>query len=64
MATGKFEVKANKVKETKGAVRYEEVNADGRYVDYTNAKVGVFYIRKSAFAETEIPDQVQLTVSW
>lgn len=64
MATGQFEVKANKVKETKGAVRFEEVNEDGRYVDYTNAKVGVFYIRKSAFAATEIPQQIRLTVGW
>jgi hypothetical protein len=33
-------------KETKGAVRYKEVNADG--TDVFDAKIGTLYVRKSA----------------
>jgi hypothetical protein len=36
-------------KETKGALRYQEVDARGMVVELAWAKVGSLYLRKSAF---------------
>lgn len=47
-------------KETKGAVRYKEVNADGS--DTFDAKIGTLYIRKSAMGGKLI-DKVTVTVA-
>jgi hypothetical protein len=40
-------------KETKGAVRYKEVNADGS--DVFDAKIGTLYMRKSVMPGKVIP---------
>jgi len=37
--------------ETKGAVRYQEVDADGKDVDADKARIGSLYFRKSQFAK-------------
>jgi hypothetical protein len=36
-------------KETKGALRYQEVDDKGEVIEQAWAKIGTFYIRKSAF---------------
>ena len=36
-------------KETKGALRYQEVDDKGEPIEQAWAKIGTFYIRKSAF---------------
>jgi hypothetical protein len=46
-------------KETKGAVRYKEVNSDG--TDAFDPKIGTLYIRKSAMPG-RVLQQVTLTV--
>jgi hypothetical protein len=40
-------------KETKGAVRFKEVNADGS--DVFDAKIGTLYVRKSAMPGKVVP---------
>jgi hypothetical protein len=40
-------------KETKGAVRYKEVNPDGS--DVFDAKIGTLYVRKSAMPGKVVP---------
>jgi len=37
--------------ETKGAVRYQEVDSDGKDVDADKARIGSLYFRKSQFAK-------------
>ena len=46
-------------KETKGAVRYKEVNADG--TDVFDAKIGTLYVRKSAMPG-RVVDKLEVTV--
>ncbi|NIN68875.1 MAG: hypothetical protein GTO63_30150 [Anaerolineae bacterium] len=45
---------------TKGAVRYEEVDENGKAVE--NFAVGKFYIRKSAFLGASPPQQIQVQI--
>jgi hypothetical protein len=47
-------------KETKGAVRYQEVNEDGS--DVFNAAIGTLYIRKSALPG-KVLDTLTVTVA-
>ena len=52
-----------KEKETKGAVRYQEVDDKGSPLEMTNgAKVGVLYFRKTAFADGNYPEKVIIDV--
>ena len=37
--------------ETKGAVRYQEVDKDGKEVDAENQRIGSLYFRKAQFAK-------------
>ena len=48
-------------RETKGAVRYQEVDASGQPVEQTAALVGTLYIRKFRFAG-DIPSKITVTV--
>lgn len=36
-------------KQTKGAIRFQEINDTGAVVDFHEAKVGVLYVRKTSF---------------
>lgn len=47
-------------RETKGAVRFKEVNADG--TDVFDAKIGTLYIRKSAMGG-KIPQRVAVAIT-
>lgn len=48
-------------KETKGAVCYQQVNADGEYISGDSALVGTLYLRK-ALLNDEAPQELKVTV--
>lgn len=48
-------------RETKGAVRFQEVNADGKALDMQEAAIGTLYVRKSALGGT-IPQSLTITI--
>lgn len=58
-----FKYKLVKVRETKGAVLYQEVDENGKTLDAYNGKVGNQYIRKTAF-KIGIPDTCTVTVEY
>ncbi len=47
-------------RETKGAVLYKEVDANGRVVDFQRAKIGSIYLRKSKLMN--VPTKITVTV--
>jgi hypothetical protein len=50
-------------KETKGAVRYQEIDDKGEIVEQAWAKIGTLYVRKSAFERgTAFPELLRVTV--
>ncbi len=50
-------------KETKGALRYQEVDERGEPIEQAWAKIGTLYIRKSAFDRgTAWPQELRVTV--
>ncbi len=50
-------------KETKGAVRYEEVDDKGAPIEQVWAKIGTLYVRKTAFERGEkYPESLRVTV--
>lgn len=56
-------VKLNLEKETKGAVRYHEINADGEFItDFRAGAVGTLYIRKDVFSDENYPKQIELSI--
>jgi hypothetical protein len=44
-----FEVRFKLEKQTKGALRYQEVDPKGEVIEQAWAKIGTLYLRKSAF---------------
>jgi hypothetical protein len=44
-----IEVQFKLEKETKGALRYQEVDEKGEAIEQAWAKIGTLYVRKSAF---------------
>lgn len=50
-------------KETKGAVRFQEVDGNGEVLDYADAVIGTLYMRKSAL-QGAVPSEVKATFSW
>ena len=49
-------------KETKGALRYKEVDSNGE--DVNDYKVGTLYLRKSAFVGSKHPLAFICTLEW
>jgi hypothetical protein len=50
-------------KETKGALRYQEVDEKGEPIEQAWAKIGTLYIRKSAFERGSAwPKELRVTV--
>ena len=57
-----FTVRMALERETKGAVRYQELDAAGKPVEAMDgAKIGTLYVRKSAFSG-QAPTSIQVTV--
>lgn len=49
--------------ETKGALKFRELNAAGRPVDsISDGKIGQLYMRKSAFPDGKYPEGLVVTV--
>jgi hypothetical protein len=52
-------------KETKGALRYQEVDDKGEPIEQAWVKIGILYVRKSAFERgTAFPQTLQVTVNY
>jgi hypothetical protein len=50
-------------KETKGALRYQEVDEKGEAIEQAWAKIGTLYVRKSAFERgAAFPQALRVTV--
>ncbi|SRR6266540_1392421 len=50
-------------KETKGALRYQEVDEKGEAIEQAWAKIGTLYVRKSAFERgAAFPQMLRVTV--
>jgi hypothetical protein len=61
--TKQFEVNMILDRETKGALRYQEVNGEGAALEIgAGAKIGTLYIRKDAFKAGTAPKAVAVTV--
>lgn len=51
-------------RDTKGAVRYQEVDEKGGNKDIAQgARIGTLYIRKSAFDGKPIPKAIEVTIN-
>jgi hypothetical protein len=48
-------------KETKGALRYNEVDKDGKAIEHPDFAIGTLYLRKSAFP-APFPQAIAVTV--
>jgi hypothetical protein len=57
----KYELRFTMLKETKGAIRYQEVDSSGRPIELEAATIGTLYVRKSAIAGP-IPQTLTITV--
>lgn len=61
MTDTEITVLLKKVKETKGAYRYEEIDDNGNKRPFGDTAVGTIYIRKSALTTGE-PNVIELTI--
>jgi hypothetical protein len=57
-----FEVHFEFERETKGAVRYKEVDEDGDAVDKDDKVIGTLYLRKSAFDGAKSPKKLKVVI--
>jgi len=52
-------------RETKGALRYQEVNEQGAALEIgAGAKIGTLYVRKDAYPQGTAPKAVSVTIAW
>ena len=59
----KAEINFEKERETKGAVRYQELDKSGAPAAIGDgAIIGTIYIRKAAFRDGEFPPAIQITL--
>ena len=58
-----MEVRFKLEKETKGALRYQEIDDKGEAIEQAWAKIGTLYMRKSAFERgAAFPQLLRVTV--
>ena len=58
-----IEVRFKLEKETKGALRYQEVDEKGEAIEQAWAKIGTLYVRKNAFERgAAFPQMLRVTV--
>jgi hypothetical protein len=58
-----MEIRFKLERETKGALRYQEVDDKGDPIEQAWAKIGTLYVRKSAFERgTAFPQTLRVTV--
>lgn len=56
-------VTMRKEKETKNAVRYQEVDKDGIAVEVRDAMIGASYAKKTALPDP-YPEEITVTMAW
>lgn len=49
-------------RETKGAVRYQEIDVKGNILEMGDSKIGTIYVRKTAFNSPTFPQKITVTV--
>lgn len=58
-------VTMKRVKETKGAYQYKEVDDAGDVIeDFSEVKIGSIYVRKDALDGQKGPKEITVTVTW
>jgi hypothetical protein len=58
-----IEVRFELEKETKGALRYQEIDEKGEAIEQALAKIGTLYMRKNAFEQgAAFPQTLRVTV--
>ena len=58
-------VKFGSEKQTKGAIRFKELDAGGKFIDNpSDGKIGTFYVRKSELPEGFIPATVSVAFTF
>ena len=62
LSAGTFTARFALSRETKGTYVFVEVEG-GMPVSYSNAKIGTLYVRKSQFHNSNIPNEITVTVT-
>jgi hypothetical protein len=63
LAASRVDMRFKFEKETKGALRYEEVDEKGEAIGQASAKIGSLYLRKSAFERgAAYPQSLRVTI--
>jgi hypothetical protein len=58
-----MEVRFKLEEETKGALRYQEIDDKGEVIERTRAKIGTLYMRKTAFERGSAwPQELRVTI--
>jgi hypothetical protein len=57
-----FKIEMSLERETKGAVRYRELDDTGQPCEEAFGKVNTFYVRKTAFERGKYPAKITVTV--
>lgn len=58
------DVKMNLLKETKGALRFQEVDDAGQIIDdFRVSKIGSIYLRKELFEDGKYPKSIRVSAS-
>jgi hypothetical protein len=62
MSQAEFTVKMRKVRETPGAILFQEVDNDGKDVDSKSGLLNTMYVRKLSFVA--VPSHIVVTVQY
>lgn len=49
-------------KQTKGTLRFQEIDDTGAGVDFQEAKIGVLYVRKTSFKGGKFPEMLKVSI--
>lgn len=61
----RISVQMKRVKETKGAYQYSEIDDDGNVVeDFREVKIGSIYVRKDALDGKKGPKEITVIAKW
>ena len=62
---GKIAVQMLRIKETKGAYQYSEIDDDGNVIeDFREVKIGSIYVRKDALDGKKGPKEITVIAKW
>jgi len=61
----RISVQMKRVKETKGAYQYSEIDDDGNVIeDFREVKIGSIYVRKDALDGKKGPKEITVIAKW